>query len=52
MGLFVSLHSSGTLRVAKRGNYVLENGFLSKGNGVFRPKGPYGPPIYGLGVGE
>ena len=27
------------------------NGFWSKGSGVLKLEGPYGPPIYGLGVG-
>lgn len=50
MGMFVILDRSTSSSIAKKGNYVLENGLWSKGNGVFRLERPYGPPIYGLGV--
>lgn len=52
MGSFVSLDRLGSLSVAKKENCLMENGFYSKGNDVFKPEGSYGPPIYGLGENE
>ena len=50
MWSFVNLDRSRRSRVVKKGNHVVEKGLWSKSNGVFKPKGPYGPPIYGLEV--